>query len=437
MKIQAPRGMRDFYPEQMRVRQWIMDAWRRVSLRNGFEEYDGPIFESLDLYKVKSGEGIVSELFHFQDRGEREFAIRPEMTPTLARMVAAKAATLPKPIKWFSMPRLCRAERPQRGRLREFFQWNIDVMGEADVLADAECIFVAADFFREVGLTPEHVVIKISSREMLAAILTHIGVPLDRHDAVYAVLDKRGKVDADTYQKILGGLELAQKPTAQLLVLGDESGPQGLDKTRELLQGSADGQASLDRLDRLFHLLRAMGVAEYCRFDMSVVRGLAYYTGVVYEAYGKGSLQRAIFGGGRYDNLISSMGGPEMAAAGFAVGDVVLQEILADLDLIPTFSPSVDFFVIDDGQDCLETVLETIASLRGKNLSATYSFKRQSPAKQMKQAAGGGARRVVFVDGDTSAHRKIRVRDLLAGLQQTMTIETLLNDPFQPLHPDA
>ncbi|MEP0842849.1 MAG: ATP phosphoribosyltransferase regulatory subunit, partial [Phycisphaerae bacterium] len=154
MKFQNPKGTRDFYPEDMAVLNWIMDGWRRVSLRNGFEEYEGPIFEYLDLYKAKSGEGIVSELFHFEDRGGRALAIRPEMTPTLARMVAARAQSLPRPIKWFTLPRLCRAERPQRGRLREFFQWNADILGADEVLADAECIFTALDFFREAGLTP-------------------------------------------------------------------------------------------------------------------------------------------------------------------------------------------------------------------------------------------------------------------------------------------
>ena len=191
MRFQCPRGTRDFYPDAMAVRNWIADAWRRVSLRSGFEEYDGPIFETLDLYRVKSGDAIVSELFHFADRGGREFAIRPEMTPTLARMVAARAASLPRPVKWFCTPRLCRAERPQRGRLREFFQWNIDILGEGGLIADAECIFVAADFFREVGLTADHVAIKINSRELVRCLLNSAGIDPGRHDEIYAVLDKR------------------------------------------------------------------------------------------------------------------------------------------------------------------------------------------------------------------------------------------------------
>ena len=177
MKVQTPPGMRDFYPQEMRAQNWLFDTWRRVSEAFGCEEYEGPIFEFLDLYTLKSGDGIVSELFNFTDRGERRFAIRPEMTPTLARMVAARANTLSKPIKWFSIPRMCRAEKPQRGRLREFFQWNVDILGVDDVLADAEVIAVAVEFLRQIGLTPEDVVMRVSSRQIATAMLSAIGVP--------------------------------------------------------------------------------------------------------------------------------------------------------------------------------------------------------------------------------------------------------------------
>ncbi|MCH7527498.1 MAG: ATP phosphoribosyltransferase regulatory subunit, partial [Planctomycetes bacterium] len=211
MRFQRPKGTRDFYPDDMAIRNWIAERWRRVSVRSGFQEYDGPIFESLDLYRQKSGDQIAGELFHFVDRGGREFAIRPEMTPTLARMVAARAPSLPRPIKWFSVPRLCRAERPQRGRLREFFQWNIDIIGEDDCLADAECIFVMADFCREVGLTDEHFVIKIGSRALLAAILDHAGIDQSSVDPIYAVLDKRDKIGAEEFVKLVDGLRFANE----------------------------------------------------------------------------------------------------------------------------------------------------------------------------------------------------------------------------------
>jgi len=206
--LQSPKGTRDFYPKDCAWRNHIVDAWRRVSVRNGFEQVDGPIFELLDLYKVKSGEGIVSELFHFQDRGERELAIRPEFTPTLARMVAAQANALPKPIKWFCTPNLCRAEKPQRGRLREFWQWNADVMGSELAVADAEVIFVAIDFLAEMGLTPQQVRVKISHRQTVRHILGKLGVSDEKMDDAFALLDRRDKVDAHEFGKGTAALGL-------------------------------------------------------------------------------------------------------------------------------------------------------------------------------------------------------------------------------------
>lgn len=188
----------------MAWRNYLVDAWRRVSIRNGFERVEGPIFESLDLYKVKSGDGIVSELFHFEDRGGRELAIRPEFTPTLARMVAAKANSLPKPIKWFCTPNLCRAERPQRGRLREFLQWNVDILGSDSVVADAESVLVAVDLLQELGLGADHVRVKISHRQTVRHILTKMGVTEDQMNSAFDLLDRRAKIDQEEFEKAAG-----------------------------------------------------------------------------------------------------------------------------------------------------------------------------------------------------------------------------------------
>jgi histidyl-tRNA synthetase len=203
MKIPPVKGTRDFYPPDMAVRNWLIDGWKRVSVRNGFEEYDGPIFEYLKMFQIKSGDEIVEQLFSFKDRGGRDLAIRPEITPTLARMVNQQINSLPKPIKWFSVPRLCRAERPQKGRLREFFQWNIDIIGVDDVLADAEVIFCALDYLRDIGLTPDDIVVKISSRKLLAAILKKVGISEKRLDRLYVLLDKKDKLPQETFDKIL------------------------------------------------------------------------------------------------------------------------------------------------------------------------------------------------------------------------------------------
>src|SRR3989304_2052100 len=194
MKIQPVKGTRDFYPQDMAVRNWIIDGWKKVSNRNGCEEYDGPMFEYLKMFQIKSGDEIVEQLFSLKDRGGRELALRPEITPTLARMVNQRISSLPRPIKWFSVPRLLRAERPQKGRLREFFQWNVDIIGVESELADAEVIFCAVDYLRETGLTPNDIVVKISSRKLLAAVLEKMGISEKRLEMLYPVLDKKDKV---------------------------------------------------------------------------------------------------------------------------------------------------------------------------------------------------------------------------------------------------
>ena len=219
MKIPPVKGTRDFYPEEMAVHNWILDGWKKASIRNGFEEYEGPIFEYLQMYQIKSGEEIVEQLFSFKDRGDRDLAIRPEITPTLARMVNQRINALPKPIKWFSVPRVCRAERPQKGRLREFFQWNIDIIGEESVLADAEVIFTTVDYLREAGLTPKDIKVKISSRKLLSAVLKKIGVPEEKMNPLYTLLDKKAKLPAEVFSATLKeqvGDEMAEQISADL-----------------------------------------------------------------------------------------------------------------------------------------------------------------------------------------------------------------------------
>ncbi len=437
-KFQAPKGTRDFYPDQMAVRTWITDCWRRVSVRNGFVEYDGPTFEQLDLYRVKSGDEIVSQLFHFVDRGGREFALRPEMTPTLARMVGARAQGLPKPIKWFCMPPMFRAERPQRGRLREFIQWNVDILGENDVIADADCMFVIIDMFRELGLSPGQVELKINSRALVASVLTIAGFPEDQLDPVYAVLDKRDKLPGDAFAEAIAELTPDKRQQETLVALGSARGPQGLESVRKLINGNEPGLAHHQDLARALDLLAAMGVGEYCVFDMGVVRGLAYYTGIVFEAFGKGSLQRAICGGGRYDKLLAGVGGPPMSGVGFGVGDVVIQDVLTELSLLPASIGQTDaLFVIDVDPKLFERVLSLTSELRGRGVAAVYSYKRQSLVKQLKQASTRGAARAVFVDRETADRDVVGVKDLGTGAQASIPVRALLEDPYQAIEESA
>ncbi|MCH9022778.1 MAG: ATP phosphoribosyltransferase regulatory subunit, partial [Planctomycetes bacterium] len=275
-KTAAVKGTRDFYPDKMAVRNWIQNGWRGASIRNGFVEYDGPIFEYLRLYTEKSGDEIASQLFSLTDRAGRELAIRPEMTPTLARMVNQKIQSLARPIKWFSVSRLCRAERPQKGRLREFFQWNVDIVGSDSVLADAECIYTAIDYLRSVGLSGEDVVVRISSRAMLAALLTAMGFAADRLDPIYTLLDKRSKIPVEAFEEMVAE-QISDEGLRKKLMELQGCGSLG---DIESLAGDEASKKALAELKELFEYLGIMDVAEYCEFDIRIVRGLACYTGV-------------------------------------------------------------------------------------------------------------------------------------------------------------
>ncbi len=400
MTMQPVKGTRDFYPEQMRLRNWIVDAWRRVSLRNGFEEYDSPIFEYLELFTIKSGQEIAEQLFHFTDRGERDLAIRAEITPSLARMVNAKIQTLPKPIKWFSTPRVCRAEKPQRGRLREFFQWNIDVIGADDVLADAECILVCIDLLRELGLEPGDVQVRIGSRPLTIAAIRAAGIPDEKVDRILPVLDKRAKVSPEEFGKLCSEQGVSSEQTEAICRFQDCT---DVEQLAEMLNADEAAGAHVEQLRDLLAYLTAMGVAEYCMLDLKIVRGLAYYTGIVYEVFDTKQQLRAVAGGGRYDNLLEVLGGPKLGATGFGMGDVILSILLEEKQKVPSLHQAVDFYIIDKDDESLAPVLRLASALRKLGWMADYGLKRQKTGKQIKEALKRGARAAIFVARDPAS----------------------------------
>ncbi|MBN1846576.1 MAG: histidine--tRNA ligase [Sedimentisphaerales bacterium] len=418
-KIAPVKGTRDFYPDRMAVRNWIIEGWRRASRRNGFVEYDGPIFEYLQLYTQKSGEEIAGQLFSLTDRGGRDLAIRPEITPTLARMVNQQINALARPIKWFSVPRLCRAERPQKGRLREFFQWNIDVIGEESDIADAECIYTAVDYLRGTGLKAGDIVVKISSRSMLAALLQRIGFKECTWDVVYSLLDKRPKLPEETFS----ALAAEKIPDKEL---------------REGLFRLIDNAVSLEQLatvfdehqavvlKEFFQRLETMGVSAFCEFDINIVRGLAYYTGIVYEIFDRKQPLRALCGGGRYDNLLEGLGGPKVPATGFGMGDVVLEIMLQERGFLKAQTNPVDVFVIDADAGLFDKVLEIASTLRAAGFTAVFSYKRTWLGKQLKQASEQNARFAVIVGAETEGRGEIILKDLTAGTQQTIQLADFL-----------
>lgn len=426
MKIQSPPGMRDFYPENMRLQNWLFDAWRRVSQAFGFSEYEGPIFEFLDLYTLKSGEGIVSELFTFQDRGERNFAIRPEMTPTLARMVAARANALPRPIKWFSIPRMCRAEKPQRGRLREFFQWNADVLGVEDSIADAEIIALATAFFREIGLADE-VVIRVNSRPVLSACLATLGIAPEENEYAFQLIDKHERLSTAEFSQLWDKRYKEKVPAERLEEFLDKT---PLENCLEMAgQAGESGQAAVVSFRNFWERLADFDIARSCEFHLKTVRGLAYYTGSVFEAHARQGGLRALMGGGRYDNLTGMLGGPAVTGVGFGMGDAPVLELLQELKKTPEIAESLDVFVVDADASLFNHVLNLSNVLRTKNLRVDFSYKRVNLGKQMKQAAGRGAKFVVIIGEEYSEKKEIALKNLTTGDQQYIAMQEFTLNP--------
>jgi len=426
MKVPPVKGTRDFYPSQMAVRNWIIDGWKEASIRNGFQEYDGPIFEYLKMFQIKSGDEIVEQLFSLKDRGGRRLAIRPEITPTLARMVNQKISALPRPIKWFSVPRLCRSERPQKGRLREFFQWNIDIIGDEDVLADAEVIFCAVDYLQQVGLTSKDIVIKISSRKMLAALLDSAGIDPEDLEALYSLLDKRSKLPAATFEKLLAD-RIADKNKHKTIL--ELMNIESIEQIDSILQLNETAKKSIDELQRLFALLDAMHISDFCTFDIGIVRGLAYYTGIVFEIYDKATRLRAIGGGGRYDNLLKLFGGPAITATGFGIGDCVLGILLEEKGLLKKQLPvpELDFFVAYTDKEFFQKAVEVTARLRLAGKIVGFSRKSMHLGKQLKQASAQNAKKCIIIGRELIEDDELVLKDMASGKQKPVKAEIFLS----------
>jgi len=427
MKIPPVKGTRDFYPQDMAVRNWIIDGWKRVSLRNGFEEYDGPIFEYLKMFQIKSGDEIVEQLFSLTDRGGRELALRPEITPTLARMVNQRISSLPRPIKWFSVPRLFRAERPQKGRLREFFQWNIDIIGVDSILADAEIIFTTIDYLREVKLKERDARVKISSRKLLSSSLRNIGISENQLDSLYTLLDKYRKIPSDTFEEML--VEKVPDSGMARKIMDFMAAPTFVDLT-EIVGTNPEVEDAIQELCRLKELLEQMGVWHYCNFDPSIVRGLAYYTGVVFEVHESAQELRAIGGGGRYDNLLRDFGGPQIPATGMGMGDCVLEILLREKGLIPEGiqQRQLDYFVALADKAFVERLYNVTAKLRSKGFSANFSYKPFAGlSKQLKEASDQNARRCIIIGEELKAGQ-ILVKDMNTGQQELCDYGKFLAD---------
>jgi histidyl-tRNA synthetase len=393
-------GFRDFYPDQFAERAHIFDTWRRVVRRYAFQEYDGPPLEPLELYTQKSGEEIVGQLYNFVDKGDRPVAMRPEMTPTFARMVGAKAQTLRKPVRWFSVPQLFRYERTQKGRLREHYQLNVDMVGESDVMADAELLSVAVDIMRALGLTSQDVRARVSDRRLLNGLLDHLEVPEPARGAVYAVLDKLERQPREVSLEKLTEAGLAASTVETILGFGT------LDfATVQAQYGSAPAvRESVERFAAYVAHCEALGIGDWLQFDLTIVRGLAYYTGIVFELFDAVGEFRAICGGGRYDNLLGALGGADLPALGFGMGDVVLGELLRARGLMPAVAPSVGVWVAQHPADAdfPRPMLQAATALRATGVPVEYALRAQKLDKQVEAGRKAGASAFVIPDPITA-----------------------------------
>ena len=413
------RGTRDFYPEDMRVRNWLFERFHSAALSHGFEEYDAPVLETEDLYTRKSGEEITQQLYNFEDKGGRKVALRPEMTPTLARMVMARSGALPLPIKWYSIPQCWRYERTQRGRGREHYQWNVDIWGADGVEADAELISVLVKFFRSVGLSSDDLVIRVSSRKVLEEVLGSLGISGDGFSKTCIVIDKMDKLPADVIESQLSelGLDQVAITTIQSVLSINDLG--------ELEESLGADSEAVSELKSIFSLSESYGISDWMELDASVVRGLAYYTGPVFEAHDRAGELRAVCGGGRYDRLIGTLGGKDLPATGFGFGDMVVMELLEAKGLVPEINNGVQDIVFGMGSELRDAAMRVASSLRSSSRSVDLVLEDKKMKWVFRHAERLGAERLVMVMPDEWSNGNVKVKQLSTGEESEVPFEEL------------
>ena len=408
-QIQSVKGTRDFYPEDMAVRKWIYSIIEDVSNSFGYQEYDGPYIEKIDLYAAKSGEELVKEqAFVFEDRGGDLVTLRPELTPSLARMIAARQNELIYPLRWWSYGNFWRYEKPQKGRTREFFQWNIDLIGVNSPEADAEIIAICATFLKKAGITPDQIVIKVNNRKLMEEKLAQAGLPLDKKKEIFHLVDRVDKMPRENWVKT--GIEIGLTQD-QVSVLND-------------LIGNKDLWKESPELVRIFIALEQLGVAEYVSYDPRIIRGLDYYTGTVFEAWDVGGDGRAVLGGGHYDNLVADVGGAPLAGVGFAMGDVMITLLLKKYDLTPENKPFSDAILVTlFDEDTTPAAVLFSARLREQGLQVLCYPEVVKLQKQLKFADRLGVRIVAVIGPEEVEAGNVSIKDLVEHTQVTVPQE--------------
>ncbi len=412
--FQSLPGFREFYPDALARRNHLFRVWRQTAAAFGFAEYDAPVLEPLELYKTKSGDEIEAQLFSFTDKGGREVALRPEMTPTVCRMIGAKANALKRPIKWFSIAEYYRYERAQKGRERAFFQFNADLFAEPGPEAEIELIALLVQCLRAFGLTHDDFYVRLSDRNLWVFYLEALGLDAMRIKAVLSAVDKFEKAGDDAfkpYAEQFGPLDPALKERVLNFLSIKTLG--ALETTLAGIGGEKLAQR-LGEWRKLIGGLEAMGLGAFVEVDLGVVRGLAYYTGFVFEAFDRKGELRAIAGGGRYNDLVAKLGGPDLPAVGFAIGDVTLGLLLEARGLMPTFVQSCDVYCVIGGEAERRAAFGDIQTLRAAGFRVDYPIKEVGFGKQFKLAADSGAKLALIYGADELAKGVVRIRDLTA-----------------------
>ena len=420
--LQPVKGTRDFYPADFRLRAWLFEIWRESARLHGFEEYDACVLESEELYTRKAGDEITEQIYAFEDKGGRRIALRPEMTPTLARLILQRKNALSFPLKWFTIPQCFRYERMTRGRKREHYQWNADVVGQPSLVAELEVLSVLITALSRMGLTAGHVQVHLNDRRVLNAVLYHIGVPEPAHLPVMVVMDKRDKLAPEELERQFREQGLAPE---QVRRLGEFLRMETLAQVRERL-GAAE---PLHDLERLLAMLEAVGYGGFGQFDITVVRGLSYYTGTVFEVRDAGANLRAICGGGRYDSLLSTFGGESIPAVGFGFGDVVIMELLADLNLLPQLTPAIDVAVIPFSEAQVPQALALSQAVRRAGLRADADFSFRKLKRALQRAGEIGARTAVLLMPDELERGEVVVRDMARREERRVPIQEYMAHP--------
>lgn len=403
--VPSVKGTRDFYPEEMAVRSWLIGKIRKVSELYGYQEYEGPFLERLELYAKKSGEELVNQQSYvFEDRGGDRLTLRPEMTPTLARMIAQRQNELVFPARWWMFGPFWRYERPQKGRTREFFQWNIDLLGANTPECDAEMLAVIVSLFQELGLGPDKVCVGVNSRRLMNEELTRLGIAPEMLSEVTRIIDRRDKLAPQEWEQYALSAGLSQSQVQGILQM----------------QADPDLWHKSEELSRVFMLMERMGMREYIEYNPEIIRGLDYYTGIVFEAQDREG-GRAILGGGHYDNLVGAVGGDPLPGTGFAMGDVMILVVLQKYGLVPDFShaPAETLVTIFDDEG-LPDSFALAASLRQAGLRTSVYPEVAKLQKQLKYADRIGARFVLIAGPDERAAGQVTLKDLQTREQETM-----------------